>query len=84
MEAANRAAANAVQAQQGHTLVPGKKVVVIDENDTPPRKSTAKSNKEKDFYSNCPASANSRAGLLLSSLNRKILELVTPEWGLSI
>ncbi len=47
MEAANRAAANAVQARQGPgTLVPGKKVVVIDENDTPPRKKP-KSTKKK-------------------------------------
>ena len=46
MEAANRAAANAIQAKQGPTLVPGKKVVVIDENDTPPRKHT-KSTKKK-------------------------------------
>ena len=39
MEAENRAAANAIQAKQAPgTLVPGKKVVVIDENDTPPRK----------------------------------------------
>jgi hypothetical protein len=41
MEAANRAAtnSNSVQARQAPgTLVPGKKVVVIDENDTPPRK----------------------------------------------
>jgi hypothetical protein len=39
MEAENRAAANAVQARQAPgTLVPGKKVVVIDEKDTPPRK----------------------------------------------
>jgi hypothetical protein len=46
MEAANRAAAssNAVQARQ--TVVPGRKVVVIDENDTPPRK-RAKSTKKK-------------------------------------
>ncbi|HEY2168253.1 MAG TPA: hypothetical protein VGJ30_01405 [Candidatus Angelobacter sp.] len=47
MEAANRAAANAVQARQAPgTLVPGKKVVVIDENDTPPRK-RPKSTKKK-------------------------------------
>jgi hypothetical protein len=47
MEAANRAAANAVQAKQGPgTLVPGKKVVVIDEADTPPRKHP-KSTKKK-------------------------------------
>ncbi len=46
MEAANRAAANPVQAKQGATLVPGKKVVVIDENDTPPRKHP-KSTKKK-------------------------------------
>lgn len=47
MEAANRAAANAVQARQTPgTLVPGKKVVVIDENDTPPRK-RPKSTKKK-------------------------------------
>ena len=47
MEAANRAAANAVQARQGSgTLVPGKKVVVIDEADTPPRK-RPKSTKKK-------------------------------------
>ena len=46
MEAANRAAANAVQARQGPTLVPGKKVVVIDENETPPRKKP-KSTKKK-------------------------------------
>jgi len=46
MEAANRAAAESVQARQGPTLVPGKKVVVIDENDTPPRKK-AKSTKKK-------------------------------------
>lgn len=45
MEAENRAA-NAVQAKQGPTLVPGKKVVVIDENDTPPRK-RPKSTKKK-------------------------------------
>jgi hypothetical protein len=47
MEAANRAAAtNALQARQGPgTLVPGKKVVVIDE-DTPPRKHS-KSTKKK-------------------------------------
>src|SRR3954470_6312477 len=39
MEAENRAAANALQARQAPgTLVPGKKVVVIDENDTPPKK----------------------------------------------
>jgi hypothetical protein len=38
MEAANRAAANAMQAKQAHTVVPGRKVVVIDENDTSPRK----------------------------------------------
>lgn len=39
MEAENRAAANAVQARQAQgTVVPGRKVVVIDENDTPPRK----------------------------------------------
>src|SRR6476661_8787724 len=38
MEAANRAAANSVQARQTPTVVPGRKVVVIDENDTPPRK----------------------------------------------
>jgi hypothetical protein len=46
MEAANRAAAssNAVQARQ--TVVPGRKVVVIDENDTPPRK-RPKSTKKK-------------------------------------
>jgi hypothetical protein len=46
MEAANRAAANAVQAKQGVTVVPGKKVVVIDDNDTPPRKKP-KSTKKK-------------------------------------
>ncbi|HEX3155761.1 MAG TPA: hypothetical protein VHV32_14120 [Candidatus Angelobacter sp.] len=46
MEAANRAASNALQARQGPgTLVPGKKVVVIDEN-TPPRK-RPKSTKKK-------------------------------------
>src|SRR4051794_7044714 len=47
MEAANRAAAtNALQARQGPgTVVPGKKVVVIDE-DTPPRK-RPKSTKKK-------------------------------------
>jgi len=39
MEAANRAASNAIQARQTPgTIVPGRKVVVIDENDTPPRK----------------------------------------------
>jgi hypothetical protein len=41
MEAANRAAAssNSGQARQAPgTVVPGRKVVVIDENDTPPRK----------------------------------------------
>lgn len=47
MEAANRAAANSVQAGQAPgTLVPGKKVVVIDENETPPRKKP-KSTKKK-------------------------------------
>jgi len=47
MEAANRAAANAVQARQSPgTLVPGKKVIVIDEADTPPRKKP-KSTKKK-------------------------------------
>ena len=43
MEAANRAAAS-VQAKQ--TVVPGRKVVVIDENDAPPRKK-AKATKKK-------------------------------------
>lgn len=39
MEATNRASANAVQASKAPgTVVPGKKVVVIDENDTPARK----------------------------------------------
>ena len=47
MEAENRAAANALQARQAPgTLVPGKKVVVIDENDTPPKK-RPKSTKKK-------------------------------------
>jgi hypothetical protein len=47
MEAENRAAANALQARQAPgTLVPGKKVVVIDENDTPPKKHP-KSTKKK-------------------------------------
>jgi len=47
MEAENRAAANAVQARQAPgTLVPGKKVVVIDENETPSRKKP-KSSKKK-------------------------------------
>src|SRR6478735_719565 len=38
MEAANRAAATAVQAKQAPTVVPGRKVVVIDENEAPARK----------------------------------------------
>ena len=48
MEAANRAAAtNSVQARQTPgAVVPGRKVVVIDENDAPPRKHT-KSTKKK-------------------------------------
>jgi hypothetical protein len=47
MEAANRAAANSVQARQTPgAVVPGRKVVVIDENDTPPRKHP-KSTKKK-------------------------------------
>jgi len=47
MEAENRAAANALQARQAPgTLVPGKKVVVIDENDTSPKK-RPKSTKKK-------------------------------------
>jgi hypothetical protein len=46
LEAENRAAANALQARQGPgTLVPGKKVVVIDE-DTPPRKKTKPTKKK--------------------------------------
>jgi hypothetical protein len=57
MEAANRAAANsnALQARQGPgTLVPGKKVVVIDE-DTPPRK-RPKSTKKKTSAPSAQAS----------------------------
>lgn len=47
MEAENRAAANALQARQAPgTLVPGKKVVVIDDNDTLPKKHP-KSTKKK-------------------------------------
>ena len=46
MEAENRAAANALQAKQVPTIVPGKKVVVIDENDTLPKK-RPKSTKKK-------------------------------------
>lgn len=46
MEAENRAAANALQAKQVPTLVPGKKVVVIDDNETPPKK-RPKSTKKK-------------------------------------
>jgi hypothetical protein len=47
MEAANQAAANAVQARQPPgTVVPGRKVVVIDENATPPR-TRPKSTKKK-------------------------------------
>jgi len=59
MEAENRAAANAVQARQGPgTLVPGKKVVVIDENDTAPRK---KSKATKKKTSPPPAQAPAQA-----------------------
>jgi hypothetical protein len=47
MEAENRAAANAVQARQAPgTIVPGKRVVVIDEDANPPRK-RAKPTKKK-------------------------------------
>ena len=46
MEAANRAAASSNSVQARQTVVPGRKVVVIDENNTPPRK-RPKSTKKK-------------------------------------
>lgn len=59
MEAENRAAANAIQTKQAPgTLVPGKKVVVIDENDTPPRK---KPKAAKKKASTPPAQAPAQA-----------------------
>jgi hypothetical protein len=67
MEAANRAAANSNSAQARQapgTLVPGKKVVVIDENDTPPRKHP-KSTKKKT--STPPAQAPSTPAQASSS-----------------
>src|SRR5947209_141706 len=58
MEAANRAAANSVQARQTPaTVVPGRKVVVIDENDAPARK-RPKSTSTKKKASTPPAQAS--------------------------
>ncbi|HEY1937047.1 MAG TPA: hypothetical protein VGJ33_03835 [Candidatus Angelobacter sp.] len=63
LESAVRAAngSNAVQARQGSaTVVPGKKVIVIDDADTPPRK-RAKSTKKKSSATPTPTPAQAAA-----------------------